>query len=153
MTLGLSSDIIGAMVQFYFLSIVANLLGGIALAEGYLAERIPLLQSIQESLTKRGTKTVIGFSTAIVGLLKLIVAPIAPVDNMGVPVVGDLLPALVGLGIGAVLLVDALREKVTVPDETVESVEKKIVPYRVPLGLAGIAVSILHFFLPGALFL
>ena len=138
------------MVQFYFLSIVANILGGTALAEDYLSDKLPALNSVREWLGKRGTKAAIGLFAGIVGLLKLI---IRPVGDMVVPVAGDLLPALVGIGIGATLLLDVFRERVSVSGDLPLEEQKALVPYRIPLGLAGIAVSILHFFLPGALFL
>jgi TctA family transporter len=85
----------------------------------------------------------------VAGFLKLLVRS-APND---VPVVGDLLPALAGLAMGASLLVQVLREKSDLPGEAISKVEKAALAYRVPLGLAGLAVAVLHFLLPGALFL
>jgi hypothetical protein len=49
--------------------------------------------------------------------------------------------------------VQVLREKADLPAEAISGVEKAALAYRVPLGLAGLAVALLHFLLPGALFL
>ncbi len=139
------------MVQFYFLSIIANLLGGIALAIDYLGEKVAFLASLKDFFVKQSVRITIGFTALIVGILKLIVKPV----GWSVPFVGDLLPALTGIGIGIALLIDFFKKKTDtdVAKENLEKVEKAVMTYRVPLGLAGIVVAILHFFIPSALFL
>jgi TctA family transporter len=137
------------MMQLYFLSIAANLLAGIALCSEYFAARLRWFAPLGQLVGGRGFRAVVGGLAAVVGFLKLLVRS-TPSD---VPVVGDLLPALAGLAMGASLLVQVLREKSDLPAEAVSRVEKAALAYRVPLGLAGMAVALLHFLLPGALFL
>jgi hypothetical protein len=94
-------------------------------------------------------KTTIGIAAFVVGFLKLLIRS-NPAD---VPVVGDLLPALAGLAMGAGLILGIFRERTKVSAETVDNLEKTVMTYRVPLGIAGLVISALHFLVPGALFL
>ena len=137
------------MMQLYFLSILLNILAGTALCAESLAGRFRAFARLGPLVAGRGFRTVVGVLAAGVGFLKLLVLS-APQD---VPVVGDLLPALAGLAMGATLIVQVLREKADVPKEAITRVEQIVLAYRVPLGLAGLAVAALHFLLPGALFL
>jgi hypothetical protein len=135
------------MLQFYFLSILANLLGGLALTAEYLAGRFPSFAPFRDLLSRRGWRASIGVLAAAVGFLKLLIRS-TPSD---VPVVGDLIPALAGLAMGASLLLHVVREKSDV--SPLGRLERAAMAYRVPLGFAGIAAAILHFLLPAALFL
>jgi TctA family transporter len=137
------------MMQLYFLSIISNILAGTALCAEYFAGRLRSLAPLAQLTGARGFRTVVGVLAALVGLLKLLVRS-TPQD---VPVIGDLLPALAGLAMGAGLLVQVLREKADVPSEAITRFEKAALAYRIPLGLAGLAAAALHFLLPGALFL
>ncbi len=139
------------MVQFYFLSIVANLLGGMALSADYLSKKVKFMASWEDFFVKQNVRITIGFSALIVGILKLIVKPI----GWAVPFAGDLLPALAGIVVGVALLVDFFKKKTEteVAKESIEKVEKVVITYRVPLGIGSIVIALLHFFIPGALFL
>ncbi len=139
------------MVQFYFLSIIANLLGGVALSVDYLSKKIKFMASLEDFFMKQSVRVTIGFSALIVGILKLIVKPV----GWAVPFAGDLLPALTGIVVGIALLVDFFKRKTETETakESIEKVEKAVMTYRVPLGIGSIVVAFLHFFIPGALFL
>jgi hypothetical protein len=135
------------MLQFYFLSILSNILAGVALTAEYLAGRFPSIAPFRDLLSRRGYRASLGALAAAVGFLKLLIRSSAT----DVPVVGDLIPALLGIGMGASLLLAAARERV---DRTpLGRLERAALAYRVPLGFVGIAVAILHFLLPAALFL
>ena len=137
------------MLQFYFLSIFANVLAGLTLPSEYLAERFKAFLPFKELFSKNNVKTTIGIAAFVVGFLKLLIRS-NPTD---VPVVGDLLPALAGLAMGAGLILGIIKERSKVPAETVDNLEKTVMTYRVPLGIAGLVISALHFLVPGALFL
>ena len=85
-------------MQFYFLSIVINLLAGVILAGDYLAQRLPWMRSLLPEISSRSSGVAIGAVTAGVGVLKLFVLA----DPLQVAVVGDLLPALAGIALGGV---------------------------------------------------
>jgi len=137
------------MLQFYFLSIFANILAGLTLTSEYLAERFKAFLPFNELFSKKNVKTTIGIAAFVIGFLKLLIRS-NPTD---VPVVGDLLPALAGLAMGAGLILGLIKERSKVPAETVDNLEKTVMTYRVPLGIAGLVISALHFLVPGALFL
>jgi hypothetical protein len=160
-------------MQFYFLSIVTTMLAGVTLAGDYLAARFPALQSVIPCLNGRTARLTIGTSTAAVGVLKLLVYA----NPLQIVVLGDLLPALAGIVLGGSLAVAALRpeeedgseedvgmerpvhttkegsSRVVAADGPVEKTAQLALGYRVPVGLAGIAVALLHFLFPGAILL
>ena len=160
-------------MQFYFLSIVTNLLAGVALAGDYLAAHFPGLQLLLPGLNRRTARLTIGSITAAVGILKLLVYA----NSLQIVVVGDLLPALAGIVLGGSLVVTALRpteedgvepevgmerpvhttkegsSRVVPADGPVEKTAHLALGCRVPVGLAGIAVALLHFLFPGAVLL
>ena len=133
------------MLQFYFLSVFANLLAGASLASEYLGEKLPFFAPIKGLLTKQGSKIGIGFAAVIVGIVKLIIRS----PGRAVPVAGDLLPALAGIGMGMALLMDFFKQRVAQPREALEKAEKIAMTYRLPVGIAGLAVAVLHFIFPG----
>jgi hypothetical protein len=135
------------MLQFYFLSILANLLAGVALASEYLAGRFPVFVPFRDLLSRRAYRASVGVLAVAVGFLKLLIRSSAA----DVPVIGDLIPALVGMAMGASLVLHVVREKADLPP--LGRLEKAALAYRVPLGFIGIVAAILHFLLPGALFL
>ena len=137
------------MVQFYFLSILANSLAGLTLAMDYLSEKFNALAAFKEMFGKRGMKITVGLLAFIVGFLKLLIRSTA----QDVPLVGDFLPAVIGLGMGAAILLEFFKERTNLPAEKVSNLEKAVITYKVPLGIAGLVISILHFLIPGALFL
>ena len=160
-------------MQFYFLSIVTNLVAGLALAGDYLAPRFPGLQALLPGFNRQSVRLTIGGVTAAVGVLKLLVYA----NPLQIVVVGDLLPALAGIVLGGALVVTALRPteeeageqdagmerpvhttkegstRVVAADGPVEKTAQLALGYRVPVGLAGMAVAVLHFLFPGAMLL
>jgi hypothetical protein len=157
-------------MQFYFLSIVINLLAGVILAGDYLAQRLPWLKSLLPEISNRSSGVAIGAITAGVGVLKLFVLA----NPLQTAVVGDLLPALGGIVLGGVLISVALNaveddadggverpvhttkegsSHVVVADGAAEKAVRLAAGYRTPAGLAGIAVALLHFLFPGSVIL
>jgi hypothetical protein len=136
------------MPQLYLLSVVTNVLAGLALAGGYLGEKLAFLASWRDLRDKRALLITIGLAAAVVGVLKLIFR--SPGEQ--VYVAGDLLPALLGIVQGGVVLAEGLRQRVQ-SSQQLENVSRAVLSYRVPVGIAGMVVAFLHFLLPGILFL
>ena len=137
------------MAQFYLLSFIANLVAGLALSSDFLAERVPFLGGLGKLREKRGSAITLGLVTAVVGVLKLIFK--SPGET--VAFAGDLLPGLVGISLGAVLLTEAFQQKTVTTTETAAVDSKKILSYRVPIGIAGVAVALIHAIMPGVVIL
>lgn len=137
------------MLQFYFLSIVMNILAGVVLASGFIDERVAFASGLREYFDAKPTaKLTIGIISFIVGIFMLLSS-----TNGDVPVVGDLLPALAGLVMGSALALDYYKSRSNVSSSFVERAEKLLLKNRNALGIAGIVIAVLHFLLPRVLFL
>lgn len=134
------------MAQFYLLSVVTNIVASLTLAGDYFAQKLPLLSSARHLRDSRTANIAVGVTAALVGFIKLFV--VAPGET--VLIAGDLLPAVTGMVLGAVLLAGVFQRPRQEEEVKTFSVSKAITTYRVPLAFVGIAVSILHFLVPSA---
>lgn len=143
------------MPQFYLLTVVSTVVAGLALSSDYLKTKSEFFGSFRFLQKSRTIQIIAGLVTAAIGVLKLIF--ISPGED--VVVVGDLLPAAAGIILGIILIGEAfrqypkegeVREKV---GQSVEKVTKRIALYRIPVGIAGAVIGLLHFIFPGVLFL
>ena len=137
------------MLQFYLLSVLCTLIGSLALVVGDLSGKLTSLVPLKEILGGKGIQIIVGFSSLIVGVVKFFVR--APWDTIAV--VGDLLPALVGIGVGLALLTDFFREKAGESSEVVEKASTLTKVYHIPLGIVGLITAILHFLFPATVIL
>ncbi len=137
------------MAQFYLLSVVSNIVAGLTLAGDFLGDRMGFLASFKNIRESRPGQIAIGLVTLFVGLLVIFVR--APGDT--VPVVGDLLPALAGIAQGLALLVEAFRQNVESRGPQGKVISKAVFTYRVPVGIAGAAIGVLHFLFPAVVLL
>jgi hypothetical protein len=137
------------MAQFYLLSVLSNIVAGLPLAGDYLGEKLPFLASFKNLRANKAGQTVVAIVALVVGVIKLIV----PSPGESVPVVGDILPALAGILLGAILLIEAYRPVVESRGESIEKISKTVLTYRVPAGIAGVAIALVHFLFPGAVIL
>lgn len=136
------------MVQFYFLSIITNLLGGLVLSLDYLEQKFSKLTRLRDIAANTGFQLILGILTVIFGILKIL-----SVTSGDIPVVGDLLPALSGIAVGVTLLFSYYKMKSTVTTETVEKLDSVFFKNKSIIGIAGIVIAILHFLMPRVLFL
>ena len=178
------------MLQFYFLSILLNLVAGLvfiyaAKGEGESSLVLsdsddPFAESTASSesadfnpetddlnvgsasekksggfkaaaVSFLGDKTlqlVVGILSALTGLMKLL-SPI----QYDVAVVGDLIPALAGLGAGAVLLLDWYQERSDSELPLPEVILTMYTSGRKYLGIFCVIAAVLHFIFPRVLFL
>ncbi len=140
------------MAQFYLLSIFANIVAGLTLAGDYLGERIPFLSSFKSLRENRNAQIVIGVVTLAIGVVKLFLG--SPGEM--ILIAGDLLPALGGIALGGVLLVEAFRQVVDGEEgkrQKVKKISKAVLSYRVPLGIAGVVIAFVHFLFPAIVIL
>jgi len=132
------------VAQLYMLSILSLLSAGLILSSDYLVERMEWLTGLSDIAGRRNIRLTVGGIAAVVGFLKLIVR--SPGET--VPVAGDLLPALAGLALGGLLLVDTLRVPKEEEPQAVDKVTRAVMPYRTPLGIGGMVIAAVHFLLP-----
>jgi hypothetical protein len=136
------------MVQFYFLSILLNGLSGYILSFGRDEPEGSIENSLRFSLNNSTFRLILGILTTVTGLLKLL----SPTEG-DIPIIGDLLPALLGLAAGFILFFGYYRDRTTVESEKVSRFDETLNRYKKWLGFIMIASSVLHFLFPRALFL
>jgi hypothetical protein len=136
------------MVQFYFLSIVTTILSGFVLSLELLERKMPRLSGVRGMFSGKVFRFVLGICTLLFGFLKLLSA-----YRGDVPVVGDLVPAAAGMIMGITLIIDYYKSKATVSSQAVETFDRVFVRRKSIIGIIGMAVGILHFFIPSVLFL
>ena len=160
-------------VHIYLLSVLSTIAAGATLAADYLVERVPALEPLRRFAASSRAKGTLGAIALVVGFVKLFWR--APGE---VIIVGDFLPAIAGMLMGAMLMVDRYRERrlptdasehVAVEGEPgqgddagessdagatgIARIDDALRPYRTPLGLSGIVVGVVHFLLASVLFL
>lgn len=136
------------MVQFYFLSILFNVAAGFILSLDLLAERMEGLAPLKLPLSNSVFRFALGIGSAAVGFLKLL-----SVFRGDVPVVGDLLPAAAGMLMGIMLIIDYYKSKAAVSSQAFDTIDRVFIRRKSVIGIIGIVIGILHFFMPSVLFL
>jgi hypothetical protein len=134
------------MLQFYFLSIFMNALAGYFLFFG--EEGCPC--EFKKDFPIQGETCILitGILSALTGLVKLF----SPVG--GIPVIGDLIPAITGVLCGFVLLFEYYRRRSSIDNsEHTKRVEGMLVGNRKLIGALAFAAAVLHFLFPRAPFL
>lgn len=147
------------MLQFYFLSILLNLVTGLVLFcekdkvqddSGFSSEPEETSSGnpILDLMESRNFKLVLGVLSVLVGLMKLL-----SVVQDGVPVVGDLLPAVAGLVGGFCVLLQFYMETNSIDYAPNGLIQKLFVDSRRTIGICCLVVATLHFVFPRAIFL
>jgi hypothetical protein len=142
------------MVQLYFLSIVFNGLAGFLFVFAELSGGDSAENSAKISSVSSGFRLIIGILAAITGILKLLL-PMGEAGKVGLPLLGDLLPALASLIAGFMLIFGFYRERTSHVDseEKINRFGEVALHYKKAVGIALLAVALLHFLFPSALFL
>jgi hypothetical protein len=138
------------MVQLYFLSILCNGLVGFLFIFGDFGENNTTIESSMKfSLLSGGFRLLLGILTGVVGILKFF----SPMEGM--PILGDLFPALAGIAAGFLLVFGFYREHSTKVDDegTIDHVGEVFLHNRKIAGVLMLVITALHFLFPAAFFL
>jgi hypothetical protein len=136
------------MIQFYFLSILFNGLSGYLLIREKDREDGDTPDTVfRLSLQNETVRLVLGILTMLMGLLKIL----SSVQG-DIPVIGDLVPALAGLGAGFVLVYEFYRSRSGTDFEISEKIEGLLTRRRL-IGIAALASAAVHFLFPQVLLL
>lgn len=135
------------MVQFYFLAIFINLIGGFYFANEVFEKKFPAVKSIVSFFDNSNSKLVFAIIAGITGLFKII-----SVYDDDIPVVGDLFIAITSFGICLYFLGDTIckNEKTAEKLQIFYTIADK---FKILIGITAIILSILHFFFPGVIFI
>jgi hypothetical protein len=136
------------MIQFYFLSILFNALAGFILftenseGESSLEERIKL------PVNSEIFRLVLGILALVTGVLKLLSS-----TQGDLPVIGDLIPALMGFCTGFILIFSYYDEHASTGEGKFRNFGAAALRNKKWIGLAAMAAAALHFLFPQALLL
>lgn len=137
------------MVQFYFLSICLNILGGLVLAAPHFSERFPGISSLREYIfDKSSLRTGLIAALLLIGVMKII-----SVSMGDVIIAGDLLPALTLLISGFTLLIEFIFENNESESGFLKKMDSIFVKHASITGIAALVAGGLHFIFPSVLFL
>ena len=164
------------MLQFYFLAIFVNLIGGLYFASDFLSKKFPKVVNVVEFFGNGTSKLIFAVIAGITGLFLIIT--VTPGD---VAVVGDLLIALTSIVICLYFLKDTITKKADAAAEVDPAAEKSAEPaseaapaaeapkaekkkvdfnkacgsfysfidkFKTALGILAIALAVLHFCFP-----
>ena len=136
------------MVQFYVLSILVNLLGGLLLAGEIISKKTTSFDFCNKILKSELYTLIFAIIAAVAGLFKLI-----SVFEGDLYVIGDILPAAASFTIALYFFSKYLLEKKGVLEGTLGSIDLFIEKYKGIVGIACIVIAFLHFLFPRVLFL
>jgi hypothetical protein len=134
------------MIQLYFLSIFFNVLVGYTLITGDEGNSFEIHPGF--SLKDGTVRLVLGILAMATGILKLL----SSVEG-DMPVLGDLVPAVIGFGAGFVLAFEYYQSRAALDDEKGESIGQVLVRNKKIIGIVAMAAAVLHFLFPKVLLL
>ncbi len=137
------------MSQLYFLSVITLVFAGLLASADFLAERLSLLSFLPRMTGNSILVVVTGAVTLLVGVAKLIF----PAPGEAVPIAGDLLPALTGILVGALLILLGSNKAEEATPDAAKRVVSVVISYRIVIGLASVAVGLIHFIFPATVIL
>jgi hypothetical protein len=154
------------MAQFYFLSILLNVIAGLILFYGKdftrekLSEEDETLAIDDDTLSEKGAFfRDLGFDSLsfrfVIGVLSLFVAVMKILSPFkgSIPVLGDLLPVLSGIIAGFTLILENYVSKASSDIYLSEPVQKIFIDSRSIIGIACFAAAFFHFMFPQVILL
>ena len=141
------------MLQLYFLSVVLNGIIGFLFAFTDTGENDSVEKSMKFSFFSGGFRLILGILSAVTGFLKLLLPVKGSSSVTGIPVLGDLIPALAGVAAGFMLLFGFYREHSArfENENDLDRIGNTFLRNKKIAGFTLIAVALLHFLFPAAL--
>jgi uncharacterized membrane-anchored protein len=136
------------MIQFYFLSILFNAVTGYILCSERKEDEVSLDMGLKVSFHSDTFRLILGILTMLTGLLKLLSA-----TQGDIPVIGDLIPAIVGFGAGFILVFEYYNSRSSLNTEKAEKFVLFLEFNKKWMGFIAIASAALHFLFPSVLLL
>jgi hypothetical protein len=144
------------MIQFYFLSILFNVLAGFFLVsestgdadKGDSFSKQSENPNIPAFLKNESLRLILGVLCMVMGLLKILSS-----TKGDIPVIGDLFPAAAGLVAGFVLVFDFYRNQSVLEEDQTINAGRFLLNHKKAVGFAAIAAAALHFLFPSVLLL
>jgi hypothetical protein len=133
--------------QLYLLTVLTNVLAGLALASGFLSDRFERFGEYTDFMSNSVYRLVLASISVLIGIINLF-----PTYQGDIAVLGELFPSLVGIATGILLIAEFLNqrkgEEENKASDIAEKVEKISGPYLTAVGIASIIIGVLHAILP-----
>lgn len=137
------------MLQFYFLSILLNSLTGLTLIfNSYSDKAQDSLKNVPEFFTNKTFKLIIGILCCFTALIKLLTS-----FPGSILIMGDLLPAIVGILGGIALLINYYLNNSPSETKLNPKLESVFVTNKKYIGILCILSALLHFLFPRVIIL
>jgi len=136
------------MIQFYALSVFLSILAGYALISRDTPDRGTPVDGVRAFLADPVVRLILGIMDTFVGFFKLLA-----VMRGDIPVIGDLLPAVAGMGSGFTLLLETYQARAPEQTELVKRLEGIFLHNKRVIGFAAVAAGFIHFLFAQVLFL
>lgn len=137
------------MLQFYFLSILLNSLTGLTLIfNSYSDKAQDSLKNVPEFFTNKTFKLIIGILCCFTALIKLLTS-----FPGSILIMGDLLPAIVGILGGIAILIDYYLNNSPSETKLNPKLESVFVTNKKYIGILCILSALLHFLFPRVIIL
>lgn len=135
------------MFQLYLLTVLTNVLAGLALSSGFLSRKLVRFSDYTEFMMNKAYRIIVGGLTLIVAVINLFS------NHTGdVAVLGELFPTLTGLVAGVLLIIEFWSEHKESEEgkspDAVERIQNFSKPYLTIIGLLTVLVGILHAVIP-----
>ncbi|MDR1904015.1 MAG: hypothetical protein LBQ88_17230 [Treponema sp.] len=135
------------MIQFYFLSVLFNIITGLLLLSSNDGDEI-FEGNILSAINNETFKFITGILAMAMGVLKLLSS-----TEGDMPVLGDLVPALAGLIGGFILCFEYYMSHTTLETSALNTIDSIFVKNKKLFGILALAAAVLHFLFPKVLFL
>jgi hypothetical protein len=133
--------------QLYLLTVLTNVLAGLALATGFLSERFERFSEYTDFMGNSVYRIVLAVISLLIGIINLF-----PTYTGDIAVLGELFPSVAGIVTGILLITEYIStrkgEDESKTAELAEKVEKISGPYLTIVGIASVVIGILHAILP-----
>ena len=134
------------MPQLYFLSILCNGLAGYILFSGNEND----IEKAGFQINNPTFHLILGIMCAVTGVLKLLSPSFGEIRII---ILGDFIPALAGIIAGIMLIFGIYRQNSSVKEGELDRLGVTLLTFRRPIGAGLLAVALIHFLFPQALFL
>jgi len=133
--------------QLYLLTVLTNVLAGLALATGFLSERFERFSDYTDFMANPVYRIVLAAVSILIGFINLF-----PSYTGDIAILGDLFSSLAGILTGILLITEYLNSRKNEAEsrtaELAEKVEKISGPYLTIVGIASVIIGILHAVIP-----
>ncbi len=134
------------MFQIYLLTVLANCFVGFLIAGSFFREKQETCGSILDLFVAPNARLAVGLISLIIGIISLF-----KTSTPDIVIIGDLLPSIGAILGGLVIGSLALTEKSDEPPAFVNFVVNFTEKISTPLGLAIMAIGVLHALVPTAI--